>query len=753
MKKSTIIITSVICGSIILLGCTNPSTPANISKNLENNLNSLTSAINRLDTIDNSYLSNPDIYPITNSITNTPAPESNKNLVAKIKMDNFNLLVPVAENKQKIAKLNLSLENDFDIQIETDTLTHESMLDESNNETSVSTFKESNNEENNTTLTLENNNFVFEENKNNETQNTTNDETMQTTNYYYYDIRPVRYAPRYSKSVTTLENEDYLTNYISKVRTLYAITNDAIEANSALSDCKNNVIAYCVEIKDLNSNIKNGTFIPTSQQIAALNNYIDDIKITIKRIKKCNGDLTDEVNSINKTDVGGIIAGIDVVNSNYLSVLNHLDTRITYLKNALTTLEQVKYLLQEAQNIVETNPTTPQEIVTPEIINPSNPITPEITETENNNISEENINNDEPVNNAMEENVNSENANTELEDNNLNDNNSNDDNNSNIDTYLNTNNNLDTFNNENNENLEHNENVENNNINNENNGLNNSGNLNTTNNENLDENNTLNNNSSDINLNNNTNSNLNNNGLNGINNGLGGVTLPTDDEEINAPNGTFQNGIITQNNLNNGVNNGVNGTNTGYGSSNNYPYINGDINRTNNNVDTYGYNTMIDMLNRGTVNNGINTLNVTEDVSTKPSMVNGDVEIKENIIDSENMEETSLEELENNENDNIIIENQQLENSTETNLNIEEDVNNSVLNNDETEVESNNSEQETFNLIDECDDCLETPCDDCLEENELENNEENEIEEIITNTNVLNDSDNNSNDDYEVELL
>ena len=65
MKKSSILLTTALCGSFLFLGCTNTTPTANISKSLEHNLTVLTNTINRLDTIDNSYLSNPDIYPIT----------------------------------------------------------------------------------------------------------------------------------------------------------------------------------------------------------------------------------------------------------------------------------------------------------------------------------------------------------------------------------------------------------------------------------------------------------------------------------------------------------------------------------------------------------------------------------------------------------------------------------------------------------------------------------------------------------------
>lgn len=602
MKKSNIITTGIVCGSLLLFGCTSPVSPANISRKLDYNLTTLTNVVNKLDTIENSYLSNPDIHPTTKTVS-VPAPTTNKHVIAKISTKDFTLSLPTTNSyKNKIANI------------------------DTYNKTKTSQNKIDNSEKDSLT--------------------------------YRYNVHPVKYSPRYTNEQNN-DNEDYLKNYINKVRTLYSITNDAIEANNELGRYKNNVITYCVEIKQLNEEIENGTFIPSTNQISALNNYIDDIKITIKRIKDCNGDLSNEVNNINNSNTSGITAGIDVINSNYLSVLNHIDTRISYLKNAITTLEQVKNLLQEAQNIINDNPTTLEEIDNETIINftddleniNENTIKTDNVETDNN-IIEENYtnfdantrNNEDSImdNNINNENINSEqnlaeeNIDSQLEYNDTNSDNSlnstenslsestnetsnsydittsdniqtesetetianaqenfnNQESHSNIDTYLNTNNNLDTYKKEQQEDI----NTKNNYTNIEN---NNNGNI-------VD------------NLNNNIPLSPIANGNNYVNNG---VVLPTDEDKINAPNGSFQNGIITQNNLNNGVNNGINGTRTGYASSNNYPYINGDINRTNKNVDTYGYNTMIDMINRGTVNNGINTLNITDNL--KPSMVNG----------------------------------------------------------------------------------------------------------------------------------
>lgn len=575
MKKTGLVLTSVVCGGLLLLGCTTPTNPINIAKKLDSNLASLTTSIKKLDTIDNAYLSNPDIYPITNNVGQTI---NIKNHTPNTTLNIFepNKQIPIKKQRKRIIS-NLSLTNLDDVIVEgsEDNINTDIVVTEPDTEQQAENLTENN------------------------TDATTTDFENINAKIYYYNLQPVKYAPRYARDLIAINNEDYLANYITKVRNLYAITNDAIMANTELNNYKDNIITYCVEIKDLNKSIKDGTFIPSSQQVAALNNYIDDIKITIKRIKNCNGDLSDEVDSINKTDVGGITTGIDVINSNYLSVLNHIDTRIAYLKNALTTLEQIKTLLQESQNIIESNPEIENEVVVSEIINQTeldNSIQDNETNINQSELdSEDNNFNNLPDTNITEENIETpsiieteekndlENNNT-IQDSLIEDDNEIESNNTNIDTYLNNSNNLDTYTN--------NKIIEN-------------------------DNRTLNNNlpilpsETLINPTINNNECLNNETFCGI-----------DEDKINTPNGTFQNGIITQNNLNNGVNHGVNGFNSGFSGSQNYPNIYNNINHTNKNVDTYGYNTMIDMINNGTVNNGINTLSISDDSTLKPSMVN-----------------------------------------------------------------------------------------------------------------------------------
>jgi low affinity Fe/Cu permease len=49
-----------------IYGCANTTTPTAVAKKIDKNLNTLYTAVNNLDTIDNSYIANPDIYNLEN---------------------------------------------------------------------------------------------------------------------------------------------------------------------------------------------------------------------------------------------------------------------------------------------------------------------------------------------------------------------------------------------------------------------------------------------------------------------------------------------------------------------------------------------------------------------------------------------------------------------------------------------------------------------------------------------------------------
>ena len=422
--------------------------------------------------------------------------------------------------------------------------------------------------------------------------------------YYYYEesFTPdmLRYKPRFVSGYDQSTTENDFNNYIIKVQKLYAITSDVIEANNELSSYKTNLIDAIQSAKDLNKNFKELQYEPSNYQIQALKNYLADLKTTNNNLRACNGDLNDQLNHISSNNTT-LSSSVDIMNSNYIALLNQLDARITFHRNALATLEQLSYIIQDA------------------IVNnvPNISVLPNDDETT--------IADDNQTTNNQEENIipseTDDVVNTDLNDNTtiVDDNASNEDkNNSLLDTYKESPlKNVDTYkdinvienNTINNEIIETNPNNDNANSNNtvENNTA--------LNDDNLNENNTINDN-----LNNNiTNDNVvPNNGINnGINNHMGnGVANNGFNNGINNNlngNGRVNNRVISQNNLNqdNNVTNGANYYYDANGNLYNANNFNGFEGKSNTNIDTYNYSTLIDTLNRGTVNNGINTLNIT----------------------------------------------------------------------------------------------------------------------------------------------
>ena len=474
------------------------------------------------------------------------------------------------------------------------------------------------------------------ENINQETEITPEPEApADNTRNKSFALKSLTYNPRYLSSLDETEADSRINNYILKVQKMYAMSSDVIEANNTLNNCKINLLTCINEVKEINNSIMNGSVEPNNAQLEALNNYIYDMKNTIHRIKQCNGQLNNEIKLMNSTSNPFASSGLDVSNSNYLRILNHLDARITYLKSAIATLEQVKYLLLEIQTMTDEEIDQAEE--TPSIDELVQDNADEFDDTQladTNQIIEDikpNLEDEEEEELPV---LPEENNNVET------------DTRKNIDTYKNENNNLDTYreNLQNTSVIDNIDNVDDNNNNLDNNIIKENGtNTDFVQDEKIDDFNQTVVDNNEIPYNNNVNNGMINNGVNNgnFNNGMYGIgNNGLDDEEgINAPNGVFQNGIITQNNLNNGINNGVNGVQSGNGVGNGL-YNERGFNRTTKNIDTYGYNTKIDMLNRGTVNNGINTLSVTEASASQDEIV-ADEEITESSDQSdENIEDT-----------------------------------------------------------------------------------------------------------------
>lgn len=574
----------------------------------------------------------------------------------------------------------------------------------------------------NENLSTDSNNDMdkIEENTTDNTDTNYNNKVVKIIYYDYGIFEPekINYNPRFVSDINYREASPRLERYINKIQKLYTMTADVIEANNSLNDKKLEIISRVKEAKDLNENIANGSFVPSDNQVDALKVYIAEIKNTVNNIRNCNGLLSNEINKISDANTG-LSQSIDVISGNYLKILNQLDARISYHENAIATLEQVKAILEESINKDTITPETPSDTIidtdnkndtivdndnkvddaiiddTPSEITP----TPEDEIVDNNeSITDGNVDPDEDnaivedIDNANTENVGGnehndilyENENTEDTLTNENDSNERDDNyNTNQDlddNFTNTedknivddennhqvnNDNIsnDDFSNDNSENeIENNDTI----LNDKTNANQNSDieevigytdepidNVNVTNDnnvifkKNIDsyKENTLPNINIDT-LNNpfakNKNENINNvqsqdqienNGTtdnvilneNEIDNTNNGVTNNTQNNMGNNLmdngngyyrnnfNGGYANSIINDNNIdNNDIGNSsyrYDSTGHLYNNTNGFDsYAEYNQNLNGNNINTYKYNTMVDTINRGTVNNGINTL-------------------------------------------------------------------------------------------------------------------------------------------------
>lgn len=655
MKKILSLI-AILCTSIIsFCGCSSSNTPMAVGKKINKDLTNLYNTVNNLDTIDNSYIANPDIYQLEDiANTSNSSPTTVSKTIAEIEQNEAKKLILTNNETSNINdNLTQSYTNENINEINTNDVSNQLVESRDNNQSDnlINQIKNDklNNEENNDNEQLDkiedtatsNIDIVFEEevedidnlsdvliidengdgiildNEGNEIidtedipnetldqiyNNTVNSNELtneQKIKVYQFLFDDIRYTPRYATNYNTNIAQTTLNNYIYKVQELYTMTADVVEANNILSNEKNELLSNIESIKTTNSKMINGKLIPNSQQLVALNNYSQDIKTTIKRIKDTNGQLNNEVNNISTSSASyGLSKSVDIINSNYLKILNHIDARITYFKSALATLDQIEYILNEVELNINYDDLNLNNLEQKTDYTPTEKITN--IDTYKNNTNQNNSKLNDSKNNTE----------------------------SKIDK------NVDTFNN----NLKNDKNdtvsglYDNNSI--------------------VYDNNNI---TDDFNYTTN------------VNNGNGEMInqnqyLPNNTNNINTPNGTFQNGIITQNNLNNGVNNGVNGMYSGYANGyGNVDYFKqNNMNRTNENINTYGRNTLIDLINNGTVNNGINTLELKE-TNNKPVMVDSNnlnkkesSKVNDNIqIDDNQLTSISLNKIENKLTNNI----------------------------------------------------------------------------------------------------
>ena len=412
MKNKLFIIISIALATIFIAGCfTQNNAAISVGKAIKSSLNQLSSTVSKLDTIDNSYIRETDNK--SNNILSQPTRNADpkattiaedntlnklleeeiierlicdedgncnicnekyicnddnlcNNCNSTINFDKYGNCV-YCKNQLKLNGDNCNTCNKKVVTTKSnsnltsniiDRLTTISNNNKNINSNTINNVSSNTLDENNTLddTIVDNNNLDL---INNSTDNTSNNQTNESTNTnknYEFIIyteetfipEQIKYNPRYVNNYDVQNANEHINRYIGKLQKFYAISTDVLEANNTLSNYKLSVLSNIDETNTLNNNIINGTYTPNEQQIIALNNYISDIKNTINNLKNCNGKLVKEINSIPNTN--SLTTSIEVINSNYVKLLNHIDTRISYHENALATLEQIKYLISDMSN-------------------------------------------------------------------------------------------------------------------------------------------------------------------------------------------------------------------------------------------------------------------------------------------------------------------------------------------------------------------------------------------------------------------
>lgn len=550
--------------------------------------------------LDNESLSqNSDNYTITQLDTKTT---NDNKIVANFDSSNQNTTTNEIVTNESTA----NIQNDYDKSNNTIATTDSTIIDDEYNvnNTTEYIYNDEIINENNTKDIANTDNTLLKttdtETNKSETDNLSNIKVYYYTNDSFSPIK-LKYNPRFVNQYNENDINQQLSNYLYKVQRLYAMTEDALEANNILNTTKRELLDLIVEIRELNENIINGNCTATIQQLQALTNYTYDLKNTIKNLKNCNGDLENEVSNINTNIPATISSSVDVMNSNYVKLINLIDTRITYHESAISTLEQIKYLLEDAitnesmadsevNDIIEKlaiiEQSKDKDVTTNQTQNDEELISDYsitiISEDDAKNYTSTNENNSNQKDDKI---ITNEQTTSEEEIRKVSDNTHEEKSIKNIDTYKTPSKNNIEYSEPNNEFVKFNIAQDDNNINTD-----------------------LNNNSQVID---------NNYALNGKNYANYGKNLSNNVNNTLNDN-IYKNSVINQNNLNNDDgyggyyyandgqihNNGINNNNE-FGNNGNT--IENNINR-NSNTNTYGYNTMLDIINQGTVNNGINTL-------------------------------------------------------------------------------------------------------------------------------------------------
>lgn len=123
-----------------------------------------------------------------------------------------------------------------------------------------------------------------------------------------------------------------------------SIYEDVLETNNCLYSCKSQICEMIDMLKTLSNKIKKNEIKLADNQISGVNELLSNLSVNTNRISMSKNETNTEVGKV-KSMLKNASENSAALNSRFIRLNNCLETRLTYYKNCLNCLNQIRVLL------------------------------------------------------------------------------------------------------------------------------------------------------------------------------------------------------------------------------------------------------------------------------------------------------------------------------------------------------------------------------------------------------------------------
>lgn len=145
----------------------------------------------------------------------------------------------------------------------------------------------------------------------------------------------VRENPNYDNEIALLDSSNKIDS------TIYQ---DVLCTNDNLGSCKSQICELIEMLRSLSSKIKKGEIKLNDNQITGVNELLSNLAVNTNRISMSKNETNTEVGKV-KSMLRDADKNQAALNSRFIRLNNCLETRLTYYKNCLNVLNQIRVLL------------------------------------------------------------------------------------------------------------------------------------------------------------------------------------------------------------------------------------------------------------------------------------------------------------------------------------------------------------------------------------------------------------------------